>query len=258
MRRERGVAVLLELLRDGPKVLDKRLLLVALRPALVPGVGPKLPLHPLIRVGEHIRPVQHREHARPGGERRLERVAVLFRDQTDGYGYVRRVLAALLVVADVHRHEGLVDVVDHEEGVGTRGLRVIRLIGERAPSAVEDEDGGAGAGRFRDDVAGGLMRRGGGEEGRVSGRSGFFLPGRVRLVRSREWTRGGGAGWAGTHEGLAAGPVRRVDRRGVRESSAAMGVGKGRGQARFAGSDLASSDLGWERRGGRGGVGTRT
>ena len=54
----------------------------------------------------------------------------------------------------------------------------------------------------------------------------FFIPFPVAIESIRAFAeedgRAGHAGWAGTHEVLAAGPVRRVDRRGVRESSAAM------------------------------------
>jgi hypothetical protein len=107
-------------------------------------------------VGQDVRPVQHREDARPGGQHALERVAVAFGDQTHGYGYVRGVLAAVLVVARVHRHQRLVNRVDYDEGVGTRGLSVVSLVGERASAAVEDEDGGAEA-RLWDGVSRGLL-----------------------------------------------------------------------------------------------------
>ena len=148
MRGELRVPPHLEFLRDGREIADETLLLVALGPAVIPAVGPELPLDALIRMREHVGPVEHHEHGLGviPAEDGLDEVTRGFQNQTHGDGDVVDVLGRLVVVRRVHRHEGLVAIVDDHHRVRAGQLGVVRLLGEGAVSAIDDHDGRAETG----------------------------------------------------------------------------------------------------------------
>ena len=148
MRGELRVTPNLEFLRDGCEIADETLLLVALSPTVISAVGPELPLDALIRMRQHVRPVEHHEHGLRGipAEDGLDEVTRGFQNHTHGNGDVVDVLGRLVVIGGVHRHEGLVAVVDNHHRVSAGELGVVRLLREGAVSAIDDHDGRAETG----------------------------------------------------------------------------------------------------------------